>query len=134
MSSTVPGQLLLFKISGMRINSENSEMDRFLIAKDTSSKSTMCVQICQFIPWKPQPSQWPDQFKGERKGHKSAKIILLFKLQHQFHGKFFGFKLKTPIPKFSAADFMDLLYNGSYKYDTLPPLPYFSFCRDACLP
>ena len=23
------------------------------------------------------PSQWPDQFKGERKGHKSAKIILL---------------------------------------------------------
>ena len=109
-------------------------MDRFLIAKDPSSKSTMCVLICQFIPRKPQPSQWPDQFKGERKGHKSAKIILLFKLQHQFHGKFFGFKLKTPIPKFSAADFMDLLYNGSYKYDTLPPLPYFSFCRDACLP
>ena len=73
-------------------------MDRFLIAKDPSSKSTMCVLICQFIPRKPQPSQWPDQFKGERKGHKSAKIILLFKLQ--FHGKFLSFKLKTPIPKF----------------------------------
>ena len=81
------------------------------------------------------PSQWPDQFKGERKGHKSAKIILLStqtRVSRKIVGVFiFKEKIQIILKREDTDKKYRFVYKGSYKYDTLPPLPYFSFCRRA---
>ena len=85
---------------------KSSKLISFLIgwefAKDSSFEKYNVIPDLSIYPMKALPSQWPDQFKGERKTDTNLPNWFFFQPKHQFQGKILQFLPPSQIyPPFS---------------------------------